>query len=142
MRFSFLKPSSSLYIQYLGVLFLLLITGCINNVEDLTLADSEVPLPSEVSYINDIQPIFNARCVSCHGGTAGVFLSNYTATINSIGDGYGTNIVVPGDPDNSPLVDKIEPNPTIGFRMPSGGALTNQEILKIRAWIEAGAENN
>ncbi|HET8866157.1 MAG TPA: hypothetical protein VFM80_10710, partial [Gracilimonas sp.] len=53
----------------------LFISGCINNVEDLTPGD-DVPLPppEEISYAADIQQIFNSRCTSCHGGTSGVTL--------------------------------------------------------------------
>jgi mono/diheme cytochrome c family protein len=121
---------------------ILFITSCINNVEDVTPPDIPPDLPDEVSYSNDVQPIFNSRCTNCHGGTNGVTLTSYETTLNSVGKGYGTNIVVPGKPDESPLIDKIEPDPEIGSRMPTGSSLTNEEISLIRAWISAGAEDN
>ncbi|MEX0846059.1 MAG: T9SS type A sorting domain-containing protein [Balneolaceae bacterium] len=95
---------------------------------------------AQVDYDDEIQPIFNQNCVSCHGGTSGVTLSSYDAVMNSVGDQYGTDIVVPGEPDESPLVDKIETNPDFGVRMPQGGPnLSNEEINLIRDWIEEGA---
>lgn len=95
---------------------------------------------AQVDYEKDIQPIFDASCVSCHGSTSGVNLANYDAVMNSVGDQYGTEIVVPGNPNQSPLVDKIEPSPEIGSRMPQGGPfLSNDEIDLIRNWIAEGA---
>lgn len=129
----------------LVALICLSLTNCINNTEDIT---GGIPIsPETVSYIEDVQPIFNGSCGggNCHitSSTNGVNLSSHNAVINSVGSSYGTAIVVAGQPDQSPLVDKIEPRPDIGGRMPSGGGnLTPDEINTIRAWIEGGAENN
>jgi hypothetical protein len=105
----------------------------------LTLFGYSSFLQAQVDYQEEIQPIFDQNCTSCHGGTSGVTLSNYSAVMNSVGSQYGTNIVVPESPDSSPLVDKIEPNPDFGTRMPQGGALSDEEIQLIRTWIAEGA---
>ncbi|SMO34635.1 hypothetical protein [Gracilimonas mengyeensis] len=123
----------------------ILLTSCINNVEDISSA--EPVEPSEVSYQEDIQPIFNSTCggSGCHinGSTNGVNLTTYQQVMNSVGAVYGTDIVIPEDPDASPLVDKIEANPTNGSRMPlTGSYLTPSEINQIRSWIEGGALEN
>jgi hypothetical protein len=94
---------------------------------------------AQVDYDDDIQPIFNARCTSCHGNQSGVTLTSYEATMESVGDQYERLIVVPGDPDQSPLVDKIEANPEFGSRMPQGGTLSSEQIGLIRQWIAEGA---
>lgn len=132
-------------LSILLVSIILLLTNCINNVEDVS--TGETIDPDEISYSEDIQPIFNQSCggSGCHinASTNGVNLSSYSAVMNSVGTDYGTEIVVPGSPDESPLVDKIEPNPDIPPRMPlTGGLLSATEINKIRAWIESGAEDN
>jgi hypothetical protein len=124
---------------------LLLFSNCINNVENLRTTDDIDP--EDVSYSADIQPIFTSSCggSGCHVNSSvhGVNVSSYTSTLNSIGSQYGTEIVVPGNPDDSPLVDKIEANPDIGSRMPlTGSNLTPTEIQQIRAWITGGAEDN
>ena len=124
---------------------LLLFSNCINNVENLRTTDDIDP--EDVSYSADIQPIFTSSCGGsvCHVNSSvnGVNVSSYTSTLNSIGSQYGTEIVVPGNPDDSPLVDKIEANPDIGSRMPlTGSNLTPTEIQQIRAWITGGAEDN
>lgn len=94
---------------------------------------------AQVDYATQIQTIFNAKCTSCHGNNGGVSFTSYNSVINANGNTYGTNIVVPGDPDASGLVDKIEPNPTNGSRMPQGGMLPQGEIDLIRQWITEGA---
>lgn len=104
------------------------------------LAFSPAFLLAQVDYESEIQPIFSSNCISCHGGQNGVTLSSYDAVMNSVGSQYGTNIVTPGQPNNSPIVDKIEPNPQFGVRMPQGGPyLSNEQIDLIRTWIEEGA---
>ena len=53
--------------------------------------------------------------------------------------------VIPGDPDNSYLVQKLEGTPGIvGQRMPrtSGPFLTDGQMRIIRRWIELGANND
>jgi hypothetical protein len=52
--------------------------------------------------------------------------------------------VVPGDPDNSYIIQKLEGTAGIeGVRMPAGGPyLTADQISLIRQWIAAGALNN
>ncbi len=94
---------------------------------------------AQIDYNQTIQPIFNANCTSCHGSTSGVDLSSYFSTVNSEGDLYGIKIVNPGESSSSPLVDKIEPNPQIGDRMPQGGSLSGSDIQKIKDWINQGA---
>ena len=94
---------------------------------------------AQVDYTTQIQPIFNANCTSCHGSNGGVTLTSFSALMSSVGNNYGTNVVVPGDPDASGLVDKIEPNPQFGNRMPTGGQLDQSDIDLIRQWISEGA---
>ncbi|MBO6795355.1 MAG: T9SS type A sorting domain-containing protein [Balneolaceae bacterium] len=94
---------------------------------------------AQVDYSTEIQPIFNANCTGCHGGTSGLNLRSYSELMSSNGSQYGTNLVIAGNPDASGLVDKIEPNPQFGNRMPSGGQLAQSEINLIRTWIAEGA---
>lgn len=103
--------------------------------------------PSEPTFSN-VQTIFNESCggVDCHIGERrnGVRLDSYDNVMNSEGTQYGREIVVAGEPDNSPIIDKISnDNPQFGDRMPEGRApLSDDEISLISDWIEEGAENN
>lgn len=96
---------------------------------------------AQVDYATQIDPIFTANgCKGCHGSNGGLSLATYEALFNSTGANYGKNIVVPGNPDGSGLVDKIEPNPQFETRMPQGrDPLTAQQIALIRLWISEGA---
>jgi hypothetical protein len=94
---------------------------------------------AQVDYQTQIQPIFNDNCTSCHGSNGGVDLRSYNALMNSIGNNYGTNVVVPGNPNASGLVDKIEPNPQFGNRMPNANGIPQSDINLIRQWISEGA---
>jgi hypothetical protein len=57
----------------------------------------------------------------------------------------GAILVIPGDPDGSYLVQKLEGHSGIvGLQMPRNGPpyLTLGQMLAIRRWIELGAPNN
>jgi hypothetical protein len=118
------------------------VTGCRDN----PVADDSGPLPTEnLRFSDHIQPVFHNNCSPCHVGqsTNGVRLDSYNNVIGSVGTRYGTEIVNPGNPDDSPLVDKIEPDPAFGVRMPQGRSpLGNDQIQAFRTWIEEGAMNN
>lgn len=101
----------------------------------------------EPTFTN-VQQIFQQSCdgAGCHIGEveSGVRLDGYNNVINSVGDQYQTEVVQPNDPDGSPLVDKIEPDPQIPVRMPEDGPpyLSQDRIDQIRQWIADGALNN
>jgi hypothetical protein len=99
---------------------------------------------TEPTFAN-VGQIFQTSCTPCHISqtTNGVRLNTYSNVMNSVGTQYGTNVVNPGDANGSPLVDKLEPSPQFGVRMPEGGPyLSSERIAQIRQWIADGAENN
>lgn len=97
-----------------------------------------------VSYAQDIVPILDNRCVSCHGGEDNngeilieVGLNMTTHELLMTGSEYGS-IIEPGDPDASLMVEMIASGdmPLLGDPVLPG------ELELIRAWIEEGANNN
>jgi hypothetical protein len=135
----------------------LIATGC-----DEQLRDIAGPTP-------DLQPTFSAiqrdifdapdssgraACTSCHNAQGAPFAARlnltgataYALLVNAPSTGKpGAIRVIPGDPDNSYLIHKIEGAPGIvGERMPrtNGPFLTPGQILIIRTWIRQGAQNN
>ena len=92
-----------------------------------------------VDFVRDIQPIFQERCLSCHGGSKqeAAFRLDHKPSALKGGD-FGLAIR-PGDSAASALVHAVEGrNPKL--RMPrKGDPLTAEQIAKIKAWIDAGA---
>ncbi|MCF7903372.1 MAG: choice-of-anchor D domain-containing protein, partial [Candidatus Marinimicrobia bacterium] len=99
-----------------------------------------------VSFSNDIQPIFNSACVSCHGGNGGLFLTAgnaYGNLVNVTSSGYAPAVrVKPGDTANSVLYGKIFNTGQFGQKMPPDSDLSTAQKTNIRQWIEQGALNN
>ncbi len=127
---------------------------------DESLSDLAGPTPDLEPTFSSIQrEIFNTTdssgrqaCITCHvvGGPA-AFLPltegvSYNNLINRVsGAKPGAIRVIPGDPGNSYLIQKLEGAPDIvGQRMPrtSGPFLTEGQISIIRRWIELGANND
>jgi mono/diheme cytochrome c family protein len=99
-----------------------------------------------VSYKDDVLPIFQVHCVSCHTpggeGTAasGLDLTNYQGLMK--GTKYGP-MVVAGDPESSNLMRLLDWRASPALRMPHGKQqLPADERNTIRNWIRQGAKNN
>ena len=98
----------------------------------------------------DVQTrVFNASCVMHHGATAVAGLDlrapQSHGNLVNVASSQGIPFVIPGNPDGSYLVHKLEGRASIaGNRMPAGGAppLSADLIQLVRDWIQAGAPNN
>ncbi len=103
---------------------------------------SNVVFPTtNVSYGAHVQPLFNQACnfAGCHDDGAHQSALKLTTYDNAVRMLPG--IVVPGNPDGSVLVLRIQGS--IGPRMPPGANGLNQnQINGIRTWIAEGAKNN
>ncbi len=89
---------------------------------------------STPGYEEDVQPIFQRSCGSCHNGIAniqGLNALDYDALMEGSENGA---VVVPGDAEASKLWTQIESGV-----MPPTGALPDAEQTLIREWVEAGA---
>jgi mono/diheme cytochrome c family protein len=118
----------------------------------LLLAGSVATVPShpacaqqnQISYAEDIAPIFRGWCVSCHqpGGegyeASQLDLTTYEGLM--AGTKFGP-MVVPGEPDRSNLIVLIEGQADI--RMPLGHKQLPSCLRRnIWTWIFQGAKNN
>jgi hypothetical protein len=85
-----------------------------------------------ISYSQDIQPFFTAKCVSCHSGSLKPDLSNGKSYNALMTDNY----VVAGNPATSELYIVCKP----------GGSMapytSSAELNLISRWITAGAKND
>jgi formate dehydrogenase gamma subunit len=103
----------------------------------LTATPFPTPLPTATAFplrpvwAGNLEQLLQQRCGSCHGTAAGLDLASYDLMLAG---GQNGPVIVPGDPDNSPLVQKL------ARRHP--GQLREQELQVLKDWIAAGAPHN
>ena len=133
----------------------ILMIGCDEKLSDLT-----GPTPDLQPTFSSIQQnIFEASdssgrlaCTQCHNQIGSLFtglnLTHAVAYANlvnvAVRQKAGATRVIPGDPENSYLIHKLEGRSGIGARMPlnSPAYLTDGQIRVIKRWIELGAPND
>jgi len=108
----------------------------------------------QVSYQNDVFPILQGNCFTCHDGkgqgsqASGFVLLSYDDLMK--GTKYG-QVVVPGDSLSSTLYLMIDHQVDPEIQMPPHhdaaadgkmGPLSRDAISKIKTWIDQGAKNN
>ncbi|MEZ5038383.1 MAG: DUF1549 domain-containing protein [Saprospiraceae bacterium] len=107
----------------------------------LSIAACQFASEEGISYNRDIRPIFNQKCLACHGGVkqSGGFSLLFEADAFAIPES-GKAAIVPGKPHKSELIKRLrDPNPE--FRMPfEAEPLSEQEIGLIERWIKEGAK--
>jgi uncharacterized membrane protein len=88
----------------------------------------------------EVQSLFDKNCVKCHGAQNpkdGISLVSHDAVMKGGEDGP---VVVPGDADNSVIVQALRGSHG-KKQMPAGGPpLAEADIQKIEAWIKDGAK--
>jgi mono/diheme cytochrome c family protein len=89
-----------------------------------------------LTYVATIRPILDTYCTVCHGSRGG-----WTGTSYEEAMATGTNgpTIVPGDPDNSRLVQSLIGTHPDGIVMPPSVTMSAADIQKIIDWIAAGA---
>ena len=139
------------------LVFALAVGSCDEKLSDLT-----GPTPNlEPTFASIQHEIFNATdasgrlaCTNCHsnqgrnpsGGMNLLEGLSYTQLVGVASTGKpGAVRVIPGDPENSYIIHKLEGSSDIaGVRMPRGNGpyLTEGQIMVIKRWIAIGAPNN
>lgn len=93
----------------------------------------------KIDFKQHVQPILAARCHSCHGSKqqqSGLRLDKRQNALR--GGDYGP-VIVPGKSAESKMILRVASGDG-GLQMPPTGALSNEEIGILRAWIDQGAE--
>ena len=100
--------------------------------------------PSDVSYAQHVQRLFSQTCtyVGCHSQAEPPDQLKLDTYENLMFGPRGRRVVVPGSPETSELVFRIEGR--VGQRMPPNttNPLNQNQINGIRTWIAEGALNN
>ncbi len=95
-----------------------------------------------VSFKQHVKPIFDKRCLSCHGARAkgGYKVTDYNAVMTT---GDNAPVITPGDAANSILAQMLNGIKTpAGGQMPPSRPLPQQQIQLIEKWINQGALDN
>jgi mono/diheme cytochrome c family protein len=101
-------------------------------------ATQTVPEGPTVSFSTDILPIFESRCIGCHGGERtqeGLDLKTHASLMAGSNNGF---VVTPGDSASSLLVELVT-----NQKMPKRGPkLTPPQVQLIAEWVNQGAQDN
>ena len=108
--------------------------------------DTGASEPPSFAVVRDDVLLLSCGFSSCHGGGAGGLTLDEAGAYDALVDVESTAAageihVIPGDPDNSYLIKKLEAAPDIvdDPMPPPLGGQDPADIELIRAWIAAGA---
>ena len=129
----------------LRIALVILSSGAVPSVrgEGVPVAAAGDAKPRPVNFARDIRPILSDHCFACHGPDdktrkAGLRLDTKEGAFAKLKDDGLT--IVPGKPDESELVFRIESDDP-DLHMPpkkSGKQLTADQVATLRRWIEQG----
>jgi hypothetical protein len=91
-----------------------------------------------VSFSHEVLPIFTHACVKCHQGDAAPHSLVLTSYAEVMAGSENGDVIVPGDPGSSMLIEKI----TTGKMPKNNPHLLPAQIRTIYAWVKEGAPNN
>jgi len=94
-----------------------------------------------VSFANNVQPIFNQDCTTCHSGPSPDFNLRLDTFANVMTGGQSGVVVIAGNPSGSILIQRLEGTltPQMPYQQPP---LAQTDIDLISDWISQGANNN
>jgi len=138
------------------------LAGCVPGVlDDTNEPDPTIERPqcstgaalgsTSVSYSQDLLPILTrVGCVAsaCHGGDNPAVNFSLATYESMFAPGSGATMlglcpIVPGDPDASYVIEKLQPGPRTGRQMPDRRTpLNDAEFQLFVTWIREGAAEN
>lgn len=104
------------------------------------LAQTAQAADADSSFDHDIQPLL-ARCIACHGpgkSRGGLRLDQRAPALATLKTGH--RAIVPGNPDQSELLQRVSSSSADDRMPPKGERLTDAEVATLRRWIAAGAD--
>lgn len=129
------------FTKYVGAMLMLALLFSCEKQNGTGSVDEEL-----VSFKFDVQPIFDANCISCHPNSGDMSLKkedSYANLVNFVSPEYNVVRVSPFHADSSVICMKLHGVEGYGFLMPLNGIpLEMEEIKTIEDWIDQGALNN
>lgn len=105
---------------------------------------NDTPAKKTVSYNRDVRPILSDKCFACHGfddktREAGLRLDVREAALTAYDSGIP---IVPGDPDASTIIQRIESDKASTVMPPPSThkTVSAEELALLRQWVQEGAE--
>ena len=93
----------------------------------------------KVDFEKDVQPLLEQKCYSCHSEEAQQSGLRLDKRQNALRGGDYGPVILPGNSAESKLIKRLV-NGDGGLQMPPTGALSDDEIGVMRAWIDQGAD--
>lgn len=118
-------------------IFAFLLGGCVYDFiipEDIPVIDPGDPDAEQISFANDIAPIFENKCVACH--TTGKQLPDLSSG-NAFSSINSTRYINSASPAESKIYTRANPSNT-----DSHPKYSEAEAAKVLVWITQGAKNN
>ncbi len=126
----------------LAVIVLAAVENC-QPVDDVAAAepeaDSAVPA-RKVDFGREVRPLLAKRCYSCHGpdkAKGGLRLNVRDAALAELDS--GAHAIVPGDVENSELVNRVASTDKSDRMPPEGAPLSSEQVDLLRRWVAQGA---
>lgn len=121
--------------------FTILTVATLVGTATLILAGTKMPEPTnrKVDFEKDVQPILEQKCYSCHGENAQQSGLRLDKRQNALRGGDYGPVILPGKSAESKLIKRVV-NGDGGLQMPPTGAMPDEEIAILRAWIDQGAD--
>lgn len=122
------------YSYYLLLVFSCCITSCYYDKEELLYPPSICTTSADISYSNDLEPIINARCNSCHSSSmantrgAGIKLDSYNELKSAI--------------DNKNFLSAINQDGKASPMPQNSSKLTACQISAFETWVFEGKNDN
>jgi len=93
-----------------------------------------------INFQKQIQPILAKKCYACHGPDVAESGLKFTSREAAFAETYsGLFAIVPGDVEESLIVERITTDDEFERMPPEGDPVTEEEAALITAWIEQGA---
>lgn len=108
----------------------------------LLLATATGDLPTaKVDYATQIKPIFTERCLACHGALKQQANLRLDTAAAARAGGDSGPALVPGNPAESLLIQRISATDLAQRMPPEGHPLTPEQIALLSAWVQQNAES-
>ncbi len=94
-----------------------------------------------VDFASEIWPVLERSCLDCHGGKDTFSNLVVTSPEALLKGGDLGKVIVPGKPDESPLLTRTElPMDDLDYMPVEGEGLSEEETAALRQWIADGAD--